>query len=290
MKKASHAAIALAFFLIMTAGCSSSSSGVKSYKLGTFNVQVGGTNLSVTDQYGRTILPGYTNTIMFGGGTPSVKETFGSFAITETASWIKPTSFNVISSNNDQISIVVNKSSGNTVQSYIPGYIMITPISTTMLGISITAPSGTTATGQPINRTMLNMACNNNDHFYGLGEQYNSFDQKGNIVGIWTQDHGFLQDTLIQSSFQAALHPTYFPEPFMLTNKPAGILISSTAYSKFDLCASDPKQASIELWDTNMHILLIADKDPIHIIQDFTGIVGRQPLSPPWVIGPWISV
>ncbi len=287
MNKASHAAIALAFFLIMTAGCGSSSSGVKSYKLGTFNVQVGGTNLSVTDQYGRTILPGYNNTIMFGSGTPSVKETFGSFAITETASWIKPGSLKVVSSNNGQMTIEADTPLGNVS---VKGYIIITPISTTMLGISITAPSGTTATGQPINRTMLNMACTNNDHFYGLGEQYNSFDQKGNIVGIWTQDHGFLQDTLIQSSFQAALHPTYFPEPFALTSKPAGILISSTAYSKFDLCASDPKQASVEMWDTNMHIILISDKDPIHIIQDFTGIAGRQPLSPPWVIGPWISV
>jgi len=288
MKKMFHAAIALAFFLIMITGCSSSSSGAKSYKLGTFNVQVGGTTLSVTDQYGRTILPGYNDTIMFGSGIPAVKETFGSFAITETASWIKPVSFNVISSNNDQISIVVNTSSGNTVQNYIPGYIILTPISTTMLGISITAPSGTT--GQPINRTMLNMACTNSDHFYGLGEQYNGFDQRGNITGIWAQDHGFLQDVPIASNIQAALHPTYFPEPFMLTSKPAGILISSTAYSKFDLCASNPNQASIELWDTNMHIILISDKDPIHIIQDFTAIVGRQPLSPPWVIGPWISV
>ncbi len=158
-----------------------------------------------------------------------------------------------------------------------------------MLGISVTAPAATTATGQPINRTLLTMACNSSDHFYGLGEQYNSFDQKGKIVGIWTQDHGFLQDTLIASSFQKALHPTYFPEPFMLTSTPAGLLVSSTAYSTFDLCASNPKQASIELWDSTMHIILISDSDPIHIVRDFTGIVGRQPLSPPWVIGPWIA-
>ncbi len=287
MKRMAYLVITALLFSILTTGCTSSSSGVKSYKLGTFNVQVGGTTLSVTDQFGRTILPGYNNTFMFGSGTPSVKETFGSFAITETATWIKPVSFTVLSSNNGYMSIAVNTPLGN---SYAQGYISITPISTTLLGISITAPAGTTATGQPINRTMLNMACSSNDHFYGLGEQYNSFDQKGNIVGIWTQDHGFLQDTLIASSFQAALHPTYFPEPFMLTSKPAGLLISSAAYSKFDLCASNAKQASIELWDTTMHIILISDSDPIHIIQDFTGIVGRQPLSPPWVIGPWISV
>lgn len=287
MKKVFYLTISALVLLVLTAGCSSSSSGSKSYKLGTFHVQVGGTNLSVTDHFGRTILPGYNNTIMFGSGTPSVKETVGSFAITETAAWIKPVSFNVISLSTNQMVIVANTPLG---QASIPGYIVVTPLSSTMLGISITAPSGTTATGQTINRTMLNLSCNSSDHFYGLGEQYNSLDQKGAIVGIWTQDHGLLQDTLIASNFQAALHPTYFPEPFMLTNKPAGILISSTAYSKFDLCASDPKQASIELWNSSMHIILISDKDPLHIIQDFTGIAGRQPISPPWVIGPWISV
>ncbi|MGC8684571.1 MAG: TIM-barrel domain-containing protein [bacterium] len=276
------------FFILAGIGCGGSSSKGISYKLGTFNVRIDGTGLSVIDQYGRTILPGYNDTFVFGSGIPYVKETFGSFAITETATWIKPVSFTVISSTNNQLSIVVNMVSGNTIQNYIPGFIVISPINDNMLGISITAPSN--ASLSPSNRIMLNLSCNSNDHFYGLGEQFNNFDQKGNIVGIWAQDHGFLQDVPSTLNFQAALHPTYFPEPFMLTSKPAGILISSTAYSKFDLCASDPNRASIELWDRNMDIILISDVDPVHIIQDFTGIVGRQPLSPPWVIGPWISV
>ncbi len=287
MKKMAYLALTALLFSILTTGCGSSSSGVKSYKIGTFNIQVGGTTLSVTDHYGRTILPGYNNTVMFGSGVPSVSDTFGSFAITETAVWLKPSSFSIISSNNSRLVIAASVPLGNAAAT---AFIIITPLSSTLLGISVTAPAATTATGQPINRTMLNMACSSSDHFYGLGEQYNSFDQKGNVVGIWTQDHGFLQDTLIASSFQKALHPTYFPEPFMLTSTPAGLLVSSTAYSKFDLCASDPRQASIELWDTTMHIILISDSDPIHIVRDFTGIVGRQPLSPYWVIGPWISV
>ena len=278
--------VALTVITAIISGCGASH-GTTSYKLGSFNVQVGGTTLSVTDQYGRTILPGYNNTIMFGSGTPSVKDTLGSFAISETTTWIKPVSFTVVSSSKNEISIAINMVSGNTLQNYIPGYMILSPINDTMLGISITASSNVSA--QPTNRIMLNLSCNSNDHFYGLGEQYNSFDQKGNIVGIWAQDHGFLQDVPLASSFQAALHPTYFPEPFMLTSKPAGLLISSAAYSKFDLCASDPKQASIELWDRSMNIILISDKDPIHIVQDFTGIVGRQPLSPPWVMGPWIA-
>lgn len=274
--------IALAWMLSTGLSCSSPSEGT-SYKLGTFSVHVRGTSLSVTDQYGRTILPEYNNTFIFGSGTPYVNEQFGSFAITETAIWVKPDNFDVISSTEDRIVIRTNSSAGN-------GYIIIMPINNNMLGISVTAPSGTASSDQSIDRIVLNLSCNSNDHFYGLGEQYNSFDQKGNIIGIWAQDHGFLQAIPITSNLQAALHPTYFPEPFMLTNKPAGLLISSTAYSKFDLCASNPKQASIELWDTNMNIILISDIDPIHIIRDFTGIVGRQPLSPPWVIGPWISV
>lgn len=264
----------------VVAGCSSSS-GTKSYKLGTFYVRLSGTSLSVADQYGRSILPGSANsTVVFGTGTPSVREQFGSFAITETASWARTNAFRVLSAGPDQLVVQISSSAGD-------GIMTMMPVSDNLLGISISEPSGTTA-DLPINRIMLNFSCSNSDHFYGLGEQYNSFDQKGNIVGIWAQDHGFLQDVPVASNFQAALHPTYFPEPFLLMNKPAGILISSTAYSRFDLCASDPKQASIELWDKNMDIVLISDTDPIHIIQDFTGIVGRQPLSPPWVIGPWI--
>ncbi len=269
--------------LIVTAACNNSLSNSKSFKLGSFSVQIGNTNLSVTDHYGRNILPGYSNgTIMFGSGTPLINEHFASFAITETASWIPVIALHVLYSSSDQLIVQISSLAGD-------GIMIIAPINNTMLGISITAPSGTTTAGQSVNRITLNLTCNSSDHFYGLGEQFNSFDQKGNIVGIWAQDHGFLQDVPSSSNFNAALHATYFPEPFMLTSKPAGILISSTVYSKFDLCASNQRQARIEIWDSSMDIILISDTDPIHIIQDFTGIVGRQPLSPPWVIGPWIA-
>ncbi len=283
-----HWSVILAALLlpIVFASCGSSSKGTATYPLGTFHVQVSGTSLSVVDQYNRTILPGSADTFSFGSGTPSVTDTFGSFAITETAVWFKPSSFSVISSDSSRLVIAASVPLGNTAAT---AFIVITPLDPNMLALSVTAPAATTATGQPFNRTLLNMACAADDHFYGLGEQYNSLDQRGNIVGIWAQDHGFFQNTLIASSLQKALHPTYYPEPFMLTSRPAGVLVSSTAYSKFDLCASDPRQASIELWDTTMHIILISDSDPIHIVRDFTGIVGRQPLSPFWVIGPWIA-
>lgn len=287
MKNVYYSISVVLISLLVISGCSGSSSSVTTYKLGTFKVQIGGTSLSVVDQYNRVILPGANDTFVFASGTPSVTETFGSFAITETATLIKPGGLKVISSSNLQIVIEADALISDTL---VPAYIIISPISNTMLGINITAPDiGITIT-QPINRIMLNMECNGTDHFYGLGEQYSGFDQRGNIIGIWAQDHGFLQDVPIELNIQKAFHATYFPEPFMLTSKPAGILISSTAYSKFDLCASNPRVASIELWDSNMHIVLISDKDPLHIIQDFTGIIGRQPLSPPWVIGPWISV
>ncbi len=283
MKRISYWLLGALVAFAGAAGCGGPS-GAQSYTLGTFGVRVGGTDLSVTDRYGRTILPGAPDgTIVFGSGTPSVKEQFGSFAITETTAWIQPTAFDVTYAGPARIVVRIVTPAGD-------GYMVVAPINDHMLGITVTAPAGTTSPGQAINRTVLDLSCSDSDHFYGLGEQFNSLDQKGNVVGIWTQDHGFLQDLPNPSAIQAALHPTYFPEPFMLTNRPAGILISSTAYSRFDLCASDPSRARIELWDTDMHIVLIADVDPIHIIQDFTGIVGRQPLSNPWVIGPWISV
>ncbi|MCL4557176.1 MAG: hypothetical protein M1491_00810 [Deltaproteobacteria bacterium] len=282
MKRTAYWFVSGLLLLTWAAGCGTS--GSKPYTLGPFGVRVGGTYLSVTDRYGRTILPGYSgDMVIFGSGTPYVTEQFGSFAITETTSWAQTEAFDVTYAGPDRIVIRISSQAGD-------GYMVLSPISNSMLGISVTAPSGTMSGGSAINRTVLNLPCRDGDHFYGLGEQFNSFDQRGNIVGIWTQDHGFLQDIPSQTNIRAALHATYFPEPFMLTSEPAGILISSTAYSKFDLCASDPRQASVELWDTHMNIVLISDVDPIHIIQDFTGIVGRQPISKPWVIGPWISV
>lgn len=279
MKTIFYAMVIIPVCSILMPGCSGSTHA-RTYEIGSFGVQVSGTGLSVTDRYGRNILPG--GTILFGQGTPSVTDQYGSFAITETAVWIQTLSLRVLTATTDQIVISVDTPSGT-------GYVDIAPAGATMLGISVTPPTGATVSGQPVNRTVLDFACGTGDHFYGLGEQFNSFDQRGNIVGIWAQDHGFLQDVPIASNFQAALHPTYFPEPFLLTSRPAGILVSSTAYSTFDLCASDPHRVRIELWDSRMHVFLISDADPVHIIRDFTGISGRQPLSPPWVIGPWIS-
>ncbi len=283
MTKTSYVLSIILIAFIAVAGCGGPSGGT-SYRLGPFSVRVGGTGLTVTDRYGRTILPGSADgTVVFGSAVPAVKGMLGLFTVTETASWMQPGTLSVTASTPEQLNIRITTAAGS-------GYIVISPLDNHLLGISITAPSGTMAAGQAINRIKLNLSCGPGDHFYGLGEQYSGLDQKGNVVGIWAQDHGFLQDAPNKAMEQAAFHATYFPEPFMLTSKPAGILISSTAYSRFDLCASDPGQASIELWDSGMRVILISDADPLHIVQDFTGIVGRQPLSPPWVIGPWVSV
>ncbi len=280
MMKTRFPAAAVLIMTIMAAGCTGSPAG-GSYRLGAFSVHIGGTSLSVTDRFGRNVLPGFADgTFVFGSATPSVDALFGSFKMTETATWARTLAFRVTHADPSRLVVTISSSAGD-------GYMVIAPLSDAMLGISVTAPSVPADGGQAVNRTVLNLSCGGSDHFYGLGEQYEGFDQKGTIVGIWAQDHGFLQDTS-PGALPAYFHPTYFPEPFVVTSAPAGILISSTAYSRFDLCATSPRQASIELWDSSMRILIISDADPIHIIQDFTGIVGRQPLSPPWVIGPWI--
>ncbi|MCL4478929.1 MAG: hypothetical protein M1381_07515 [Deltaproteobacteria bacterium] len=268
----------IALLSVITASGCASSSNSKSYKVGSFTIQLNGSGpvLTVVDQYDRVILP--QSSIEWGNGKANVQEMLGSFEITDTSSWVQTSAFNVIESSPDVLILKISSNAGD-------GYMTISPINNNMLGLNISAPSV-----QPINRISLGFACNKNDHFYGLGEQFNSLDQRGNIVGIWAQDHGYLQDIPDAPRLALALHPAYFPEPFMLTSAPAGVLISSTSYSKFDLCSTNPKQVRIKLWDSSMHIILISDKLPLNIVQDFTSIVGRQPLSPPWVIGPWISI
>ncbi len=121
-----HWSVILAALLLpmLFAGCGSSSKGAATYPLGTFRVLVSGTSLSVVDRYNRTILPGSADTFVFGSGTPSVTDTFGSFAITETAVWFRPSSFNVVSSDKSRLVIAASTPLGNTS---VPAFIIITP-------------------------------------------------------------------------------------------------------------------------------------------------------------------
>ncbi|MGD8781009.1 MAG: glycoside hydrolase family 31 protein [Ignavibacteria bacterium] len=121
------------------------------------------------------------------------------------------------------------------------------------------------------------------EKFYGFGERYNAFNQRGNVldnyvVNIW-KDQGT---------------KSYIPVPFYFTNNNYGLFINSYNYTQFDL---DNKNENKCIVTTNFnrsnsgtieYYILLGDNSK-EIIESYVSITGKPEPIPVWTLGPWIS-
>jgi len=114
------------------------------------------------------------------------------------------------------------------------------------------------------------------EHFYGFGEKFNSFDQAGKVVRIMTSDHpGDKGDH------------SYKVMPWFVSTRGYGFHLDSTAESLFDM----RRKGGFAVANLSPSLAFDVVYGPrlTDVLSRFTARVGRPPLPPPWAFGPWIS-
>ena len=80
---------------------------------------------------------------------------------------------------------------------------------------------------------------------------------------------------------------TYIPIPFLFTPRGLGVYVDTAEVSTFDLSHAQQQSFSIQLQNPSADAYFFVG-EPKSVIEDYTSLTGRSPLSPPWAFGVWI--
>lgn len=116
------------------------------------------------------------------------------------------------------------------------------------------------------------------EHFFGLGERLNGFDQKGKRVIME------IDDAWGRSNGKA-----YKAVPFYMSSRKYGLLVNSSERIIFDMAKESPDQALIIMPGKEIECFLFANDSPLQIMEDYTDITGKSPVIPNWSLEPWLS-
>ncbi len=113
--------------------------------------------------------------------------------------------------------------------------------------------------------------------FFGFGQRYNAFDQRGQAL-----------DAAVFDQYKNQDKRTYIPVPFFVSSRAYGIYLATSRRTHFDLAASAPDRASFAVEGASLDFYLFAGK-PKEVVEAFADLVGKPALPPKWTFGPWMS-
>lgn len=117
-----------------------------------------------------------------------------------------------------------------------------------------------------------------NEHFYGLGEKFNSFNQTGRRVRILTDDPP-----------GAKGDKSYKVTPWFMSTRGYGFHLDSSAESWFDLRASFGDRYLVTNTIGTVAYNLVLGPRLTDVLSRYTAYTGRPALPPPWAFAPWLS-
>ena len=115
------------------------------------------------------------------------------------------------------------------------------------------------------------------EHFWGLGERFTSFDKRGQLISCWNYD------ALGTQSSQS-----YKNVPFMLSSRGYGCFVDTTANVHFDCCHSSQAFWSVVVPDEELDYYLVFGSPKVCLGQ-YQELVGGPGLPPAWALGTWVS-
>lgn len=122
-----------------------------------------------------------------------------------------------------------------------------------------------------------------NEEFFGFGERFNRFYQRGHKVEMCVTNH-----------YLDHKSDSYMPIPFFLSTKGYGIYVNSSRYCLFEMCTRKDDMYSFTLDASRvdnplLDYYFIAGDTPKDVIINYTNITGKSALPSQWVFGPWMS-
>ncbi|KAL6009824.1 hypothetical protein ACLOJK_000254 [Asimina triloba] len=145
------------------------------------------------------------------------------------------------------------------------------------------------------NRIFITYTSQEDERFYGFGEQFSHMEFKGKRVPIFVQEQGIgrgdqpitLAANLVSYSSSENMSggdssTTYAPSPFYMTSKMRSLYLEGYSYSVFDLTKLDRVQ--IQIYDGCAQGRILHGNTPVELIERFTETIGRPPELPKWII------
>ncbi|KAL3632570.1 hypothetical protein CASFOL_025554 [Castilleja foliolosa] len=140
------------------------------------------------------------------------------------------------------------------------------------------------------NRICLSYSSEENERFYGFGEQFSYMDLKGKRVPILVQEQGLgrgdqpitFAANLVSYRAGGDECTTYAPSPFYMTSKMRSLYLEGYNYSIFDLTKDDCVQ--IQVHGNMMEGRILNGNSPLELIERFTESIGRPQQLPEWII------
>jgi alpha-glucosidase len=138
------------------------------------------------------------------------------------------------------------------------------------------------------NRIYLNYHSEKDEGFYGFGEQFTYFDQKGRRLPIFIMEQGvgrgsqpftFLVD--INASSGGKWHTSYAGVPHYMTSKMRSLFLETSEYSVFDMTQDNEVQVS--LFSSDIKGRIINGDTPLKLIEEYTEYSGRMRELPDWI-------
>jgi alpha-D-xyloside xylohydrolase len=123
----------------------------------------------------------------------------------------------------------------------------------------------------------VDIAARRDEHYLGLGERFDTLDQRGKQVDLWVEDGA-----------QSGL--TYIPVPFYLSSAGYGLHVDTEVRCLVRLATpDDPGVVSIRNAAPLLRLNVLLGRTPKEILTRYTALAGRPEVPPAWVFGPWKS-
>jgi len=132
-----------------------------------------------------------------------------------------------------------------------------------------------------VNRFVIKFKSGPDEKYYGMGERFNSAQQRGNRVHNWTEEGCVVGCNNTEK--------TYFPVPFFLDPVGYGFLLDDTHYSVFDFAKAKSDILEINNWNNRFDFVVFYGPKPLQVIENMTAYTGRVKIPPEWAFAPWVS-
>jgi alpha-glucosidase (family GH31 glycosyl hydrolase) len=146
--------------------------------------------------------------------------------------------------------------------------------------------------GRPrsFNKTTLAFALPEDEHFFGLGERFATFDHRGWSLYSWAEEGALGQGEDApagpENPYPNGPSMTYFPVPFFLSSRGYGLHVDSDFRSELHLGSERPDAWRVAVNHTRLALTVYVHPSPIEVLDAFTADTGRPLIPAPWVFGP----
>ncbi len=159
-----------------------------------------------------------------------------------------------------------------------------------------------------VNRLRMRFSSPDDEHIFGLGEQFSFQDLKGHRVPLYVMEKGIgrglepltsfidlspypeamepmdalVDEVKTESHFGTHSYGTYIPIPYFLSNLGRALVLDNMEYCVFDF--SEKSSAEIELWAAEMSGRIFVGTTPKKVLESYTAYAGRMRPLPEWMI------